>query len=175
MKQIALAGMLMMSFWLLAPAPVQAEPEEFWLCKQQGGEETYTNRNEGQECTKYEPKAKLVIKSKETGSLSEPVPAVNEYPVSPGIDRHEPPVRRLPGEISFETYRMLSTGTSEAEILTRAGHPRYTFRIARGTWVWVYLNDEWLVGGPLSVGPLPHTAPSRPQPVPLPAQPAPTA
>src|SRR5207245_11683709 len=102
MKQIALAGMLMMSFWLLAPAPVQAEPEEFWLCKQQGGEETYTNRNKGQECTKYEPKAKLVIKSKETGSLSEPVPAVNEYPVSPGIDRHEPPVRRLPGERSEE-------------------------------------------------------------------------
>ena len=76
---------------------------------------------------------------------AEPVPAVNDYPGSPGIDRHDPPVRRLPGEISFETYRMLSTGTSEAEILTRAGQPRYTFRIARGTWVWVYLNNEWLV------------------------------
>ncbi len=164
MKQIALAGMLMMSFWLLAPAPVQAEPEEFWLCKQQGGEETYTNRNEGQECTKYEPKAKLVIKSKEPGSPSEPVPAVNENPVSPGIDRHEPPVRRLPGEISFETYRMLSTGTSEAEILTRAGHPRYTFRIARGTWVWVYLNDEWLVEVTFSGGTVANIARYRPKP-----------
>src|SRR5256712_13080961 len=153
MKQIALAGMLMMSFWLLAPGPVRAEREEFWLCTQQGGEETYTTRNEGQECPKYEPKAKLVIKSKETGSLSEPVPAVNEDPVSPGIDRHEPPVRRLPGEISFETYRMLSTGTSEAEILTRAGHPRYTFRIPSAPWVWGYPNDEWLVAVTISRAP----------------------
>src|SRR2546426_10666308 len=99
MKQSALGGFVLLGLRPSPPAPLQAEPEEFWLCKQQGGEETYTNRNEGQECTKYEPKAKLVIKSKETGSLSEPVPAVNEYPVSPGIDRHEPPVRRLPGEI----------------------------------------------------------------------------
>src|SRR5436309_14622326 len=108
MKQIVLAGSLVMGFWLLDSAPLQAEPEEFWLCKQQGGEETYTNRNEGQECTKYEPKAKLVIKSKETRSLSEPVPVVNEDPVSPGIDRPEPAVRRPPGEINLETYRMLA-------------------------------------------------------------------
>src|SRR3989449_3724553 len=100
-------------------------------------------------------------------------PAVNEYPVSPGIDRHEPPVRRLPGEISFETYRMLSTGTSEAEILTRAGQPRYTFRIARGTWVWVYLNDEWLVEGTFSRGTLAHIARHRPKPELLPRHPEP--
>ncbi len=126
-QRIALAGMLMMGLELIAPAPLQAEPEEFWLCTQQGGKETYTNRKEA------------------SSRPAEPVPAVNEYPGSPGIDRHDPPTRRLPGEISFETYRMLSTGTTEAEILTRAGQPRYTFRIALGTWVWVYLNDEWLV------------------------------
>jgi len=165
MKQIALAGMLMMSFWLLASAPVQAEPEEFWLCKQRGGEETYTNRNEGQDCRKYEPKAKLVVRSRDAASAPvEPVPAVNEYPVSPGIGRNEPPIRRLPGEISFETYRMLSTGTSEAEILTRAGQPRYTFRIARGTWVWVYLNDEWLVEVTFSGGTVANIARYRPKP-----------
>jgi hypothetical protein len=164
MKRIALAGLLVMGLWLLAPAPLRSEPEEFWLCKQQDGEETYTNRNEGPDCKKYEPKAKLAIKSKETGSPSEPVPAVDEYPVSPGIDRHDPPVRRLPGEISFETYRMLSTGTSEAEILTRAGHPRYTFPIARGTWVWVYLNDDWLVEVTFSGGTVANIARYRPKP-----------
>jgi len=89
MKQIALAGMLMMSFWLLASAPVQAEPEEFWLCKQRGGEETYTNRNEGQDCRKYEAKPKLVARYRDDASAPvEPVPAVNEYPVSPGIGRN---------------------------------------------------------------------------------------
>jgi len=164
MRRIVLAGMLMMGLWLLAPAPLQAEPEEFWLCKQPGGEDTYTNRNEGRDCKKYEPKAKLSIKSKETGSPTEPVPAVHGYPVSPGIDRHDPPVRRLPGEISFETYRMLSTGTTEAEILTRAGQPRYTFRIARGTWVWVYLNDEWLVEVTFSGGRVANISRYRPKP-----------
>ena len=73
MKQIALAGSLVMGFWLLDSAPLQAEPEEFWLCKQPGGEETYTNRNEGQACKKYEPKAKLVVKSKE--ATGPPTPA----------------------------------------------------------------------------------------------------
>jgi hypothetical protein len=91
-------------------------------------------------------------------------PAVNEYPGLPGSDRHDPPVKRLPGEISFETYRMLSTGTTEAEILTRAGQPRYTFRIARGTWVWVYLNDEWLVEVTFSGGRVANISRYRPKP-----------
>ena len=95
---------------------------------------------------------------------AEPMPAVNEYPGSPGIDRNNPPVRRLPGEISFETYRMLSTGTTEAEILTRAGPPKYTFRIARGTWVWVYLNDEWLVEVTFSGGRVANISRYRPRP-----------
>src|SRR5438132_9973632 len=90
--------------------------------------------------------------------------AVTDSQVSPGIDRHDPPVRRLPGEITFETYRMLSTGTTEAEILTRAGQPRYTFRIARGTWVWVYLNDEWLVEVTFSGGTVDNIARYRPKP-----------
>ncbi len=165
MQRLALAGMLMTGLGLLASTPLQAEPEEFWLCKQPGGEETYTNRNEGQDCKKYEPKAKLVVKSKEaTGPPSEPVPAVNEYSGLPDSDRHDPPVKRLPGEISFETYRMLSTGTTEAEILTRAGQPRYTFRIARGTWVWVYLNDEWLVEVTFSGGRVANISRYRPKP-----------
>src|SRR3989442_15918917 len=91
-------------------------------------------------------------------------PAVNEYPGLQGSDRRDPPVKRLPGEISFETYRMLSTGTTEAEILTRAGQPRYTFRIARGTWVWGYLNDEWLVEVTFSGGTLANIPRYRPKP-----------
>jgi hypothetical protein len=165
MQRIALVGMLMMGLGLFAPAPLQAEPEEFWLCKQRGGEETYTNRHEGQNCKKYEPKAKLVVKSKvAAGSPAEPVSEVNEYTAFPGIVRHDPPVKRLPGEINFETYRMLSTGTTEAEILTRAGQPRYTFRIARGTWMWVYLNDEWLVEVTFSGGRVANISRYRPTP-----------
>jgi len=95
---------------------------------------------------------------------AEPARAVTDYQVSPGIDRHDPPVKRFPGEITFETYRMLSTGTTEAEILTRAGQPRYTFRIARGTWVWVYLNDEWLVEVTFSGGRVANISRYRPKP-----------
>jgi len=85
------------------------------------------------------------------------------YP-PPAVERRPYPEKRRPGEISFETYRMLSTGTTEAEILTRAGPPRYTFRIARGAWVWVYLNDEWLVEVTFSGGRVANISRYRPRP-----------
>lgn len=52
---------------------------------------------------------------------------------------------RAAGEVSFETLRMLSTGMTKAEVLSRAGHPRHEFK-NRGTQRWVYsLPDRWIV------------------------------
>jgi hypothetical protein len=52
---------------------------------------------------------------------------------------------RAAGEVSFETLRMLSTGMTRAEVLSRAGHPRHEFK-NRGTQRWVYASSErWIV------------------------------
>ena len=52
---------------------------------------------------------------------------------------------RPAGEVSFETLRMLSTGMTKAEVLSRAGSPRHSFK-NRGTQRWVYSSpDHWIV------------------------------
>ncbi len=49
------------------------------------------------------------------------------------------------GEVSFETLRMLSTGMTKAEVLSKAGAPRHSFQ-NRGTQRWVYAGpDRWIV------------------------------
>lgn len=48
-------------------------------------------------------------------------------------------------EMSFETLRMLSTGMTKAEVLSRAGSPRHSFK-NRGTQRWIYTtSDNWIV------------------------------
>jgi len=48
-------------------------------------------------------------------------------------------------EMPFETLRMLSTGMTKAEVLSRAGSPRHSFR-NRGTQRWIYTtSDNWIV------------------------------
>jgi hypothetical protein len=48
------------------------------------------------------------------------------------------------GDVSFETLRMLSTGMTKAEVLSRAGHPRHEIK-SRGTQRWVYSSsDDWI-------------------------------
>ena len=52
---------------------------------------------------------------------------------------------RSKGEVSFEVLRMLSTGMTKAEVLTRAGRPRYMLRHGRLR-QWVYSStDNWIV------------------------------
>ena len=49
------------------------------------------------------------------------------------------------GEVSFETLRMISTGMTKAEVLSRAGSPRHSFK-NRGTQRWIYTaTDRWIV------------------------------
>ena len=48
-------------------------------------------------------------------------------------------------EVSFEILRMLSTGMTKTEVLSRAGAPRYKFGRSGGT-KWVYTAaDSWTV------------------------------
>ncbi|MEK6603434.1 MAG: hypothetical protein AABY69_03410 [Nitrospirota bacterium] len=71
-----------------------------------------------------------------------------------GLHSHRPLVHERPtsvvtgrvaGEVSFETLRMLSTGMTKAEVLSRAGHPRHEFK-NRGTQRWIYASTErWIV------------------------------
>ena len=52
---------------------------------------------------------------------------------------------RSSGEISFEALRMLSTGMTKAEVLSKVGSPRHNFK-NRGTQRWVYpSSDHWIV------------------------------
>ena len=50
------------------------------------------------------------------------------------------------GELEFEKFRMLSTGMTEAEVLTRTGNPKHIFRYGNNVQHWVYTTeDEWLI------------------------------
>ena len=61
-------------------------------------------------------------------------------------ERLADPVKgRSSGEISFEALRMLSTGMTKAEVLSKVGSPRHNFK-NRGTQRWVYpSSDRWIV------------------------------
>jgi hypothetical protein len=48
-------------------------------------------------------------------------------------------------EMTFEVLRMLSTGMTKAEVVSRAGHPQHTFQRGRSS-TWVYsTTDHWIV------------------------------
>jgi hypothetical protein len=48
-------------------------------------------------------------------------------------------------EMSFEVLRMLSTGMTKAEVVSRAGPPQHTFQRGRSS-TWVYsTTDHWIV------------------------------
>ena len=59
-------------------------------------------------------------------------------------------------EMSFEVLRMLSTGMTKAEVMSRAGAPQHTLQQGRSS-TWVYsTTDHWIVelafgGGRVSV------------------------
>ena len=61
--------------------------------------------------------------------------------------RERPPEERSKpkGELEFEKFRLLDTGMTEAEVLTRAGQPKHIFRYGHNVQHWVYGQDEWLV------------------------------
>ncbi|TAL10305.1 MAG: hypothetical protein EPO02_07995 [Nitrospirae bacterium] len=69
------------------------------------------------------------------------------HPSYPRVqERFETSVKgRAAGAVSFETLRMLSTGMTKAEVLSKAGAPRHSFK-DRGTQRWIYASsDHWIV------------------------------
>ena len=69
-----------------------------------------------------------------------------------------------PGEIDFEKFRMLSTGMTQAEILTRAGNPKHIFRIGHNIQQWVYTDEDWLIEITFTGGRVANIDSYRPRP-----------
>lgn len=147
---------------LAALHPVSADAE-LYRCDTPDGTEIYTNKKEDlTNCKEYTPHSKL-------GVL--PAPPVVPQIEPPALDdsayeRSTPPRHdtRVPGQISFETFRMLSTGMTETEVLVRAGPPRYKFRLSIGTIVWAYANDDWIIEVTFSGGRVADINRYRPRP-----------
>jgi len=152
--------------WLLGVGPHHAAQEKIWLCKGEDGVALYTNRLERQDCTRYEPTSGFVVASdKGERTAAYPVQVTTGYYPPRNDERRHAPEKRKPGEISFEIFRMLSTGMTEAEVLTRAGTPKYIFRyIFRNTQSWVYTQNDWLVEVTISGGRVANIAWYRPRP-----------
>jgi len=141
MRRMLAAIILLGGFWLLA-SPASAE---MWRCALPDGSEIFTNRTEGlTDCKEYVPEAVLGVlpDRRDSSAIMEPLPT-DRIPIPSRGERFEE--RRTSGQISFETFRMLSTGMTETEVLVRAGPPKHRFRLSIGAIVWSYLNDDWVV------------------------------
>lgn len=146
MRQATLSIIGGVTAGLLWAAPLYAAEDGLWLCRGQDGNEVYSNKQASQDCEKYEPTARLAVRSYGGEAPSDyQKPAASSYVPPPGTERRHPREKRRPGEIDFEKFRMLSTGMTQAEILTRAGSPRYIFPSGRNIQRWVYTEEDWLI------------------------------
>jgi hypothetical protein len=142
MKVIGAVILVVGSAWAFQD---QSWGAELWRCVHPDGTEIFTNKTEAlSNCQEYDPKSVLRVLP---APKDNPTIAEGQYPEpARRRSRIEPPEeRRQPGQISFETFRMLSTGMTETEILERAGAPKHRFRLSLGTVVWAYANDDWIV------------------------------
>lgn len=138
-----LGGMAAGLFWT---APLYAAEDELWLCRGQEGSEVYSNRQAAPDCKKYEPASRLAVRSPDGEAPSDhQKPAASSYAPPPATETRHPPEKRKQGELDFEKFRMLSTGMTQAEILTRAGSPKYIFPFGRNIQRWVYTEEDWLI------------------------------
>jgi len=114
-------GWLVIFSLIVLPSEAAAE---MWLCSLPTGDAIYTNiPKDYQDCTAFEPKSEL-------GMFS-----TNRVPLPPRREGFELPLESKPapraeeafpsGEMPFETFRMLSIGMNEAEVIARAGPPTY--------------------------------------------------
>ena len=176
MAPIGIPLLLAFFSFLLWPLPAAADPE-VWFCKRADGTTIFANHTKGMtDCRQHtlqtemgymkrtvEPapvsKEEPRVPAPPAQSLGQPVTIniiVNAPPPTPPPQRIEiqPPV----GEISFEVFRMLSVGMSEAEILRRAGLPQttliggsYSFGSPYPSWPifganrFVYSSGDWIV------------------------------
>ena len=148
MKRMGSVLVLGGSLWLLGGETLQAE---IVRCVGPDGTAVYTNAAGGlSECSRYESRSELGFVSG-GGSVDQGPMRKTRYSKKEAASVSAPEklapsgTRALPREVSFETFRMLSTGMTKAEVLSRAGHPRHEFK-NRGTQRWIYASTErWIV------------------------------
>lgn len=148
MKRIGMMLFLGGSLWLFAVTSLHAE---LWRCVGAEGTEVFVNKTDGLSgCKRYEPQSEFsVVPSRgaaDSPSSRDPRPSTKDPRISPGHDKPAAVSLKHPkGEVSFEVFRMLSTGMSRAEVLSRAGSPQHRFK-NRGTQSWIYsASDHWIV------------------------------
>jgi hypothetical protein len=142
-----LLSLVVVSAWLIATAPAQAA-EPLWLCHQQDGSAIYTTDPSAlKDCKQYtSPSGITQAPEREKDGPSTKDQPGKSYEKTPARERRSEDKPKPKGELEFEKFRMLSTGMTEAEILTRAGNPKHVFRFGRNVEHWVYTTeDEWLI------------------------------
>jgi len=133
MKPLAIVVVLICVLWLSA---LGVHAAELWKCTTLDGQQVYTDNPPAYlKCDGYELK-----------------PILKSAPGQSGFKLEVPP-----GGITFETFRLLSTGMTEGEVLGQAGSPEHTYAITcdisvniavscSKRWVYHYLTDnQWIV------------------------------
>jgi len=95
---------------------------ETWICKQPDGTEVFTDSGSGPNCTRYFPKSELGQAA--GGAMGQP--DREGYSQPPTASEGRSPTEagaRQPGDITFEQFRMLSTGMTEGQVLAKIGPP----------------------------------------------------
>ena len=160
---------------LLLPLSASAE-SELWTCNRADGSIMFTNKSEDLTgCSQYRLRTELgffkgTVEAKREvpkppAAPQEPTAPPSAQPITINIIVSTPPptppaVEMLApvGEIPFETYRMLSVGMTESEVLGRAGLPQttyigsaYPFNSPYSFWPifganrFVYSSGDWIV------------------------------
>ncbi len=163
-----LLSLVAVSAWLLGASPSLAD-EQLWLCRQQDGSALYTtNPAYSRNCKEFTPSAGGLTTMPEPGQghpPSENGQPHKYYEKHPANERQSEEKPKPKGEIDFEKFRMLDTGMTQAEILTRVGDPKHVFRFGRNIERWVYTTeDEWLIEITFTSGRVANIDRYRPRP-----------
>src|SRR5438309_7572639 len=160
---------------LLLPPAASAE-SDLWTCQRADGSIMFTNKSEDLTgCSQYRLRTELgffkgTVEAKREvpkppAAPQEPAAPPSVQPITINIIVSTPPptppaleMLAPVGEIPFETYRMLSVGMTESEVLGRAGLPQttyigsaypfnspYPFWPIFGTNRFVYSSGDWIV------------------------------
>jgi hypothetical protein len=93
---------------------------ETWLCKQPDGSDLFSNYRNGTDCVQYFPKSELG----KSGAIRQPDrDSYPQAPIDPNARPRDDAAAPVPGDITFEQFRMLSTGMTEGQVLAKIGTP----------------------------------------------------
>jgi hypothetical protein len=106
---------------------------ETWICKQPDGSPVFSDSGSGPNCDRYFPKSELGKSA--GGAMGQPDrDDYSQPPTAPdrrSLDDTGAAVERVqkPGQITFEQFRMLSTGMTAGQVIAKIGVPLSTFTI----------------------------------------------